>query len=98
MANNLNRRDFVKAAGIAGVASAALKAAAKPLNLMRPAAPRILGANDRINLGVLGCGGRAGALLREFSAIAAKDDNVKLVAVCDVYEKRKKDRKSTRLN
>jgi predicted dehydrogenase len=90
MASNLNRRDFVKAAGIAGVASAALKAAAKPLNMMRPAAPRVMGANDRINLGFIGCGGRSHDLLREFSAIAAKDDNVKIVAVCDVYEKRKK--------
>src|SRR5579871_452431 len=90
MATNLNRRDFVKAAGVAGVASATLKAAAKPLNLFRSAKPRVIGANDRINLAQIGCGGRSRDLLNQFNMISQKDDKVKIVAVCDVYEKRKK--------
>jgi len=43
---------------------------------------RILGANDRVNVGLIGCGGRGrsdGELLRHIS-------DVNVVAVCDVYE------------
>ncbi|HLK18683.1 MAG TPA: Gfo/Idh/MocA family oxidoreductase [Bryobacteraceae bacterium] len=44
-------------------------------------ASRVLGANDRIRLGVIGTGGRATYLMR----LVKNLPNVDLVAVCDVY-------------
>jgi predicted dehydrogenase len=44
-------------------------------------ASRVLGANDRIRLGVIGPGGRASYLMR----LVKNLPNVELVAVCDVY-------------
>ena len=80
---SVTRRDFVKTAMGAGVALGVVAA-------VRPAHARVAGANDRVNLGFIGCGGRSRDLLNQFSAIGAKDNNVHIVAVCDVYEKRKK--------
>jgi predicted dehydrogenase len=51
----------------------------------------VIGANDRINVGVIGCGGRGMSHVRmmvrqnnEFKA-----DNIQVIAVCDIYEPRK---------
>ncbi len=67
----MERRQFIQqVAGTALVSATALSGA------------RILGANDRVNIGLIGCGGRGRAdadLLRQLS-------DVKVVAVCDVYE------------
>lgn len=56
----------------------------------RPAHARILGANDRIQLAVIGVGGRGNSLIRSFSELKDKQ-NARILTVCDVYEKRKKD-------
>src|SRR5436190_14905968 len=53
----LGRREFVKSAVGAGVALGVGGSAA-------PAGARVLGANDRINVGVIGVGGRGRYLLR----------------------------------
>lgn len=66
----IDRRDFL-AAGVG------LAAAAMPLH------SRVLGANDRINLGIVGCGVRGTYLLQEALTVAAGRLNV--VAVCDVW-------------
>ncbi len=79
----VNRRDFVKTTTAAAVALRAFAAA-------KPPQARVLGANDRINLGFIGTGGRANSLLREFQGIADKTGGVQIAAVCDVYEKRKR--------
>ncbi|MEK7405688.1 MAG: Gfo/Idh/MocA family oxidoreductase [Acidobacteriota bacterium] len=42
---------------------------------------RVLGANDRINLGVVGCGGRGLGVMGTFQ----KNSAVAVTAVCDVY-------------
>jgi len=42
---------------------------------------RVLGANDRLGLGVIGCGGRGRGDMRIFM----KQTGVQVVAVCDVY-------------
>ncbi len=44
-------------------------------------AARVLGANERIRVGVIGAGGRGRLLTREFKEIGAE-----MAAVCDVYE------------
>ena len=78
--HTVNRRDFVKAAVGAGFAMGALSGA-------RPARARSLDANDRINLGIIGVGGRGHYLAGVFADLAEKS-NVQIGAVCDVYRKR----------
>ncbi len=94
--NSFDRRDFLKktsslGAGMA-LASTALakgKAGAKPTARMNSA--RVLGANDRINIGVVGCGGRGSYVASAFTEYADKNNHAcQIVAVCDVYEKRKR--------
>jgi hypothetical protein len=100
--HKLGRREFVKSAVGAGVALGALGRAA-------PAHARVLGANDRINVAVIGTGGRGTYLLRWVmetggqiepppppfggSARERKPPDpalaTQVVAVCDVYAKRK---------
>jgi predicted dehydrogenase len=65
----ISRRDFAKTAAAAGVASAFGKL-------------RVLGANDRVNIGIIGCGGRGLDVWKRF----LKQADVNAVAVCDVYE------------
>ena len=43
---------------------------------------RVLGANDRVKLGVIGCGGRGSYVMGVFQ----KNPAVDVVAVCDVWE------------
>src|ERR1035438_10403960 len=45
---------------------------------------RILGANDTIRLGVIGCGGRG----RGVRGIFGKNPDVRIVALCDVWSQR----------
>jgi predicted dehydrogenase len=82
MANQrLNRREFVKAA-IAGAAVSAVGASGT-------ARGAILGANDRINIGVIGVGGRGRNLLEwAIKTGQMPDTQAEVVAVADVYTKR----------
>src|SRR5689334_23148479 len=57
----LGRRDFVKSAVGAGVTLGVL-GRATPASAA--ASSRVLGANDRINVALIGCGGRGKSLLR----------------------------------
>jgi predicted dehydrogenase len=66
----IDRRDFL-AAGM-GIAAAAL-----------PLQRRVLGANDRIGLGLVGCGVRGTYLFNE--ALAAAPGRIEVVAACDVW-------------
>jgi predicted dehydrogenase len=82
-----NRRDFLKtatsAASALGAASTAF--AAKSAK----SASRVVGANDRINVAVIGTGGRGSYVSRKFAEVGATDgDKCQIVAVCDVYQKR----------
>jgi predicted dehydrogenase len=80
-----DRREFLKTATSAG---AALGLAGRAFG--RPAKTgRVLGANDKINVGVIGVGGRGAYVAREF-AKAGQTENAQILAVCDVYEKRKR--------
>jgi predicted dehydrogenase len=49
------------------------------------AAARVPGANDRINLGFIGVGGRGGGHLRALTAQSEQKADVQVLAVCDVY-------------
>src|SRR5947209_12557925 len=89
-ADQFDRRDFLKRTGAltTGVALAN-KAFAKATNKMNPA--RVIGANDRINIGLVGCGGRGRGDAHSFAKFGEENNNAcQIVAVCDVYEKRKR--------
>lgn len=74
MSTRLPRREFL-ATGV-GLAAAAMTT------------PRsVLGANDRINLGIIGCGGRGTYLLNQ--ALAAEPGKIEIVALADVWSKQR---------
>ena len=51
---------------------------------------RVLGANDRVRLGLIGCGGRGRGVLGTF----VKTDRVEVPAVCDVWPERSAEAKA----
>ena len=63
------RRDFVKQAALGTVALAAFSPA------------RVLGANDRVRVGMIGVGGRGQELLKQIQQVP----NAQLVAIADIY-------------
>src|SRR5829696_5120029 len=75
---NVTRRDFIKTSTIAAAGAVALPAASYG---------NVLGANDRINFAVIGCGGMGtghlGSLVKR-----SEPDNIKVRAVSDVYQRR----------
>ncbi len=90
MSDSLNRRDLLKGAGAAGIALGMAKTTfAARGNKMEPG--RVLGANDRIQIGVIGVGGRGYYVAEAFTQYAEKNNNAcQIMAVSDVYEKRRK--------
>jgi predicted dehydrogenase len=70
-----SRREFLRASGIAASVAAAMPSTAS--------AARVIGANDRIRVALIGCGGMGRSDLRDF----LKVKNVQCVALCDVDEK-----------
>ena len=85
--NSVNRRDFLRTASVAG----SLTGLAGSAFAARPAKTgRVIGANDKINVGVIGCGGRGTGVATIFDRVGQKDGSCRIAAVCDVYEKRKK--------
>lgn len=80
MTDKLKRREFVKRS---------LSAAGAGVMLAnRNVHARVLGANDRINLGMIGVGGRGSDLMRWVLDITKTKDIAQIVAVSDVYRKR----------
>src|SRR5688500_11911673 len=67
--NPLSRRSFLQTT-----------AAASALAL--PASSRAQGANERLNIGLIGTGGRC----RHLMGALAKVPNTRMAALCDVYE------------
>src|SRR5437762_484367 len=74
----ISRRHFVKTSGFA---------TAGVMTFSRSSYAAIVGANDRIRFGVIGCGGMGtghlGSLVKRSDA-----DNIKVLAVSDVYQHR----------
>lgn len=75
MTTRLNRRNFIRNTTAGAVAASMATAASYG---------RIPGANDRINIGFLGCGGRSGGH-RRMVEMSAKGKNLGVVAVCDLW-------------
>jgi predicted dehydrogenase len=76
MKRDLTRREFLKDAAATGAGAAVLGGLASS---------RVLGANDKIRVGVLGTGERAQYLMTLFKKVPG----VEIVAVCDVYAPRR---------
>lgn len=51
------------------------------------AASRVFGANDRLKIGVIGCGGQSNAHMKTLLTMK-ESDNAEVIAVCDVFDKR----------
>jgi len=83
------RRDFLKTAGAAGMSLGLAKSALAGRGAKTSS--RVLGANDRINVGVIGVGGRGSYVGAQFAKIGQKNNSCQIVAVCDVYAKRKRE-------
>ena len=87
------RRDFIRTVGAGAVAAAgtiAAPAAAAARPVSTPAKSRILGANDRINVGFVGCGGRMNTHITHVMGRNKAKGDVQAIAVNDIWETRKK--------
>ncbi len=52
------------------------------------AARNVPGANDRLGIGVIGCGGRGGAHMHTLLALKSQGEPIDIVALCDTYRPR----------
>jgi len=83
----VNRRDFMKSAAGVG-ATLGLTGRALTARPNKTVTGRVIGANDRINVGLIGCGGRGTYMGREFARVGKEQNPCQIVAVCDVYQRR----------
>ncbi len=79
--SKLSRRSFIGKAA-AGVAGAAVSL---ENGLSASSYKRIIGSNDRINIGFLGCGARSSGH-QNMVKMSEKDKNLGVVAVCDIWK------------
>ena len=80
---NFTRRDFLGTATI-GLAGASLTASAAT-SMSAASYQRIIGSNDRINIGFLGCGARSRGH-QNMVKMSEQDKNLGVVAVCDIWK------------
>ena len=88
--DSLDRRDFLKTVGATGLTLGAANSAFAAKTGSKMTGGRVIGANDRINIGVIGVGGRGAYDAQDFARFGAQNNACQIVAVCDVYEKRKR--------
>jgi len=74
----MNRRHFIRTAAVA---------AALPATFSAFSRSNIFGANERLRIGVIGCGGMANGHMNALLKMK-ETANVEIVAVCDIYRKR----------
>jgi predicted dehydrogenase len=86
----LDRRDFLRTVGATGLTLSAANSAFAARTGRKMTGGRVLGANDRINVGVLGYGGRGEYVAAQFARYGQRNNACQIVAVCDVWEKRKR--------
>lgn len=87
--NVASRRAF-----LAGAGAATAVVAAEPQKPIRPGVParsaaRVVGANDRIRVGMIGLGGMGTVHLQAFMKQTDDEKDIEVVAVSDVYTRRK---------
>ncbi len=86
--NGVSRRDFIKTAtaGVAAATTVIGGARAVSAAPRRAIVKRVIGANDRIRVGIVGVKTMGGSHLRNLVGPDMKADNVEVVAVCDLWE------------
>ena len=93
--DSLDRRDFLKTVGATsvtlGAAGKALAASAGGKMSGGKTSGRAIGANDRINVGVIGYGGRGNFVAGQFTDYGQTNNACRIAAVCDVWERRKRE-------
>lgn len=92
MSSPFDRRDFLRQAGAVGVT---LSSAFAKSSSRSASSGRVLGANDRINIGVIGAGGRGSSVGNLWAKIGADNNSCQVVAVADCYQKRVNKAKDT---
>ncbi|MHC4441128.1 MAG: Gfo/Idh/MocA family protein [Planctomycetota bacterium] len=83
MSNNKSTRRKFLYSGLAAGAMAGCSSMRKPA----ARCTRAIGANERINIGVIGCGNRGHALVTR--GLKSVDSNFSIAAVCDIWQKRR---------
>jgi predicted dehydrogenase len=89
--NEPSRRDFIRQVGAGAVSATGIVATGTRPRAAAPAVSqgRVIGANDRINVGFVGCGGRMNAHIRRVMERNNERGDVQAVAVNDIWDKRK---------
>jgi predicted dehydrogenase len=86
--SKVSRREFIRTT--AGTATTAIAAQAALQGAVQERAPvvnpRVIGANDRIQVGIIGVKGMGGGHLRNLVGDQMRADNAAVTAVCDVWE------------
>ncbi len=85
---NPTRRQFLRTTATAAAAVAATPLFRNTVYGQAPAAGKVLGANDRINVGFIGVGGQGFNAHVNIMKAHTTETNAALVAVCDVWPKR----------
>jgi len=84
------RREFIRQVGAVAAAGAVASTGERPAAQTTMAAKgRVIGANDRINVGFIGCGGRMNTHIRRVMERNKERGDVQAVAVNDIWDKRK---------
>jgi predicted dehydrogenase len=86
------RRVFLQQAGVATAGVIAGGLAKSPVYGLAPA--RVIGANDRIHIGHIGCGGQGGTHIRLLKE-QASEQNIQSIGVSDIYDRRLNQAKAT---
>src|SRR3954469_4105670 len=85
--HTVSRRDFLKTTASSVVAASTVIGATREVAAATTrTAPHVIGANDRVRVGVIGVKGMGGGHLRNLVGPEMQRDNVKVVAVCDLWE------------
>lgn len=82
--NNVSRRNFIGKTAVPLTGTALSVSAASPMSAV--SYKNIIGSNDRIHIGFLGCGARSRGH-QNMVRMSAKDKNLGVVAVCDLWTK-----------
>lgn len=91
MSETKSRRAFLKQAGAGAAVTATFSNSATVKAEQRPAFAKsqVPGANNRLNVGFIGCGGRMNTHIDYIARRAKERGDVQAVAVCDIYDRRK---------
>lgn len=83
-----SRREFIKKTATVAAALAAAPLLRPTVYGQAPSTGKVLGANDRINLGFIGVGGQGMNAHVRISSANAQANNISQAAVCDVWSNR----------